>query len=343
LAQVLFGQIPRPRGQRSDVPKDLDRVCMKLLERDPKDRYLNAESAIADLMKCTGAPRAGRDELVALLAARFPNDAPRRGSQGARPSSQTPNQMAAAAAPRPPSFAEQAAAGPVSAMTVRGRAMHPSGENQVLPDVPAPNNAPTRTSVGDARPAMPMYETSAPPRRKKLIGVAAGAIVAVAVAVVLLLSSKKTVATSTSQSTPEPIAAASPVSSLRPAAVPARPTIDAASAVTIDAKTATVVDAASAAKTAPVTQPLPGHEATPDKPTVKAVDPSKKYGILKVTSDPPCDVLVNGRKVGTTYLERKLPVGKVKITLINDDRKVNESFVETINENKPTNVSRTYK
>jgi serine/threonine protein kinase len=130
LAQVLFGQIPRPRGQRSDVPKDLDRVCMKLLERDPKDRYLNAESAIADLMKCTGAPRAGRDELVALLAARFPNDAPRRGSQGARPSSQTPNQMAAAAAPRPPSFAEQAAAGPVSAMTVRGRAMHASAQQR---------------------------------------------------------------------------------------------------------------------------------------------------------------------------------------------------------------------
>ena len=39
LAAVLFGQIPRPRAMRPDVPKDLERVAMKLLERDLPARY----------------------------------------------------------------------------------------------------------------------------------------------------------------------------------------------------------------------------------------------------------------------------------------------------------------
>ncbi|MGE5183784.1 MAG: serine/threonine-protein kinase, partial [Acidobacteriota bacterium] len=49
LAAVLFGQIPRPRSLRPDVPKDLERVVMKLLERDLPARYATAELAIADL------------------------------------------------------------------------------------------------------------------------------------------------------------------------------------------------------------------------------------------------------------------------------------------------------
>src|ERR1051326_61813 len=48
LAAVLFGQIPRPRSLRGDVPKDLERVAMKLLERDLPARYATAEEAIAD-------------------------------------------------------------------------------------------------------------------------------------------------------------------------------------------------------------------------------------------------------------------------------------------------------
>jgi serine/threonine protein kinase len=39
LAQVLFSPIPRPRQQRADVPKDLDRICMKMLERELSARY----------------------------------------------------------------------------------------------------------------------------------------------------------------------------------------------------------------------------------------------------------------------------------------------------------------
>jgi serine/threonine protein kinase len=80
LAAVLFGQIPRPRTVRPEVPRDLERVVMKLLERDLAARYATAEEVIADLMACEDAPRGGREELIAVLAERFPDEAPVRQS-----------------------------------------------------------------------------------------------------------------------------------------------------------------------------------------------------------------------------------------------------------------------
>ena len=80
LAAVLFGQIPRPRTQRPEVPADVERVCMKLLERDLPARYPTAEDAIADLLDCQSAPRNGRAQLMAILAERYPHDAPVRQS-----------------------------------------------------------------------------------------------------------------------------------------------------------------------------------------------------------------------------------------------------------------------
>ncbi|MGE0870828.1 MAG: serine/threonine protein kinase [Kofleriaceae bacterium] len=75
LAAVLFGQIPRPRTLRPDVPKDLERVVVKLLERDLPARYLTAEAAIADLLECADAPKAGREAIIGILSERFPNEA----------------------------------------------------------------------------------------------------------------------------------------------------------------------------------------------------------------------------------------------------------------------------
>jgi eukaryotic-like serine/threonine-protein kinase len=80
LASVLFGQIPRPRGLRADVPKDLERVVMKLLERDMPARYPNAEAAVHDLLQCADAPKGGRELLMKTLAERFPGQAPVRHS-----------------------------------------------------------------------------------------------------------------------------------------------------------------------------------------------------------------------------------------------------------------------
>jgi eukaryotic-like serine/threonine-protein kinase len=80
IAAVLFGQIPRPRTLRPDAPRDLERVVMRLLERDLVTRYATAEEAIADLMACGDAPRGGREELIAVLAERFPDEVPVRQS-----------------------------------------------------------------------------------------------------------------------------------------------------------------------------------------------------------------------------------------------------------------------
>jgi hypothetical protein len=80
LAAVLFGKIPRPRSRRPDVPRDLERVTMMLLERELPARCPTAEAAIADLMSCADAPRAGREAVMAVLAERFPDRAPVRHS-----------------------------------------------------------------------------------------------------------------------------------------------------------------------------------------------------------------------------------------------------------------------
>ena len=78
LAAVLFGQVPRPRSLRAKCRKDLERVTMKLLERDLPARYATAELAVADLLECENAPKNGRELLTAMLAERFPELAPVR-------------------------------------------------------------------------------------------------------------------------------------------------------------------------------------------------------------------------------------------------------------------------
>src|SRR5690242_2807138 len=90
LAAVLFGEIPKPRAVRGDIPKDLERITMKLLERDLAARYATAEQAIADLSECSAAPKDGRALLKRTLAERFPHEAPVRGSQLHAPVSAPP-------------------------------------------------------------------------------------------------------------------------------------------------------------------------------------------------------------------------------------------------------------
>src|ERR1700733_10443345 len=81
LAAVLFGQIPRPRSLRPEIPKDLERVVMKLLEKDLPQRYATAEDAINDLFECADAPKSGRETLTRALVERFPQEAPMRQSR----------------------------------------------------------------------------------------------------------------------------------------------------------------------------------------------------------------------------------------------------------------------
>jgi serine/threonine-protein kinase len=99
LAAVLFGQIPRPRSQRPDIPPDLEHVTMKLLERDLPARYATAEDAIADLLECADAPKNGREQLMQVLAERFPHQAPVRPARSSPCRARSPT---AAGRTRPP-------------------------------------------------------------------------------------------------------------------------------------------------------------------------------------------------------------------------------------------------
>ncbi|HSK05036.1 MAG TPA: serine/threonine-protein kinase, partial [Kofleriaceae bacterium] len=138
LAAVLFAQIPRPRSLRGDVPKDLERVTMKLLERDLPARYATAEHAIADLLECADAPKAGRELLTATLAERFPDLAPVRHSQR-RVRSLPPGARAPGTPPRGqatlPDGSPAAAAMPVAVAV----------DAATLPSLGAVRNAPTAT------------------------------------------------------------------------------------------------------------------------------------------------------------------------------------------------------
>jgi hypothetical protein len=83
IARLLKAKIPPPREVRREVPDDLSRVIMSLLARD-REKRPNAEAAIAALVACKDYPRNGRDELVALMAQRFPERAPVR-ARGSMP------------------------------------------------------------------------------------------------------------------------------------------------------------------------------------------------------------------------------------------------------------------
>jgi serine/threonine protein kinase len=73
LSAVLFDPIARPRSLRPEVPKDLERVAMKLLERDLSARYADANAAIEALLACADAANSGREALATILVERFQN------------------------------------------------------------------------------------------------------------------------------------------------------------------------------------------------------------------------------------------------------------------------------
>lgn len=78
LAAILFGTVPPPRQLRPDVPRDLEKVALRLLARERSDRYRTAEAAIAELLACRSANADGRALLSTLLAQRFHRALPPR-------------------------------------------------------------------------------------------------------------------------------------------------------------------------------------------------------------------------------------------------------------------------
>ncbi|HEY4056505.1 MAG TPA: serine/threonine-protein kinase [Kofleriaceae bacterium] len=308
LAAVLFGQIPRPRAVRPDVPKDLERVCMKLLERDMPQRYRTAEEAISDLLECHDAPKTGREQLIALMSERFVHEAPVRQAR----SKPGPS--------RPP---------PIQ----RGNVYDPTLQGHVTP----------MASVGAFRSA----ETGTilpPPSSGMSIGAkAAIAMIALGIGGVGAFFA---VRASSSSAGNAPVVTA-PRDAAADAAVVASVAIDAAPAPPVDAAImAAVVDApppvdAAVAETKPPSKPV---ETQPVKQVKTGPEnkPSgeKKYGFLRVTAWPTLTVSLDGNSLGDTPVKGyKLQTGKHQLALLNGSGQT-ENLVIEIQEDQTFKVER---
>jgi serine/threonine protein kinase len=51
IHQVVENEAPSPRELSSDIPRDLENICLKCLEKDPRRRYQSANALAADLRR----------------------------------------------------------------------------------------------------------------------------------------------------------------------------------------------------------------------------------------------------------------------------------------------------
>ena len=298
LAAVLFGQVPRPRSLRGDVPKDLERVVMKLLERDLPARYATAEEAIAELLEVDDAPKAGRELLTATLAERFPEQAPVRHSQH-RARSLAPGARVAT----PPAGVAHAGTRPDGAAGPAGR-----------PPAPPPMPAAAIPSLGSIR--------NAPTATLERAGVtrAHGRRVKIGLAVVIFAvgaaATFAAVSAMSGRDEPPGDGAGSQV---------AVGTADAG----IDAGPAAVAADAAPPVPAPADAraevPVPDAAAQRPRPDPRvdggapATTSPKKYGKLSVPGLPSVIVFVDNLRKGESPMVIELPVGTYKITLLGQD------------------------
>ncbi len=78
LSKLLTQPIPSPRSLNDLVPKDLDAIVMRLLERDRADRYSRARDVMEELLEASISTTRGRQDLETVLQERFPGQAPQR-------------------------------------------------------------------------------------------------------------------------------------------------------------------------------------------------------------------------------------------------------------------------
>ncbi len=100
MTQILFKDTPRPNARRGGIPADLEAVAMKLLARDPAERYQTAGMAIADLSTCEAMPRNGRRCLAEVITERFTRSPGPHGRWQPRPGYQPEKPCPPEAVPR---------------------------------------------------------------------------------------------------------------------------------------------------------------------------------------------------------------------------------------------------
>ena len=309
LASVLFGQIPRPRSIRGDIPKDLERVVMKLLERDLPARYPTAEAAIHELLECADAPKAGREQLIALLAERFPHEARVRGSIARSRASLPPGGYGSQHASQP---------GPAAYATPSMSSMM-SAQTGTLGPAATIGGGPRKMSTG-AKAAIAVAGT-----------IASGAIAFGIVAATRgdAKQDRQASLTSHEAGVPPPAPDAAPAAAV--AVIDAAPPVDAA--VPVDAGELTVEPVRDAAPTdgpqKDASSPRDGHAV------------AKRFGRLEITAFPVLTVTMDGKSLGDTPIKKQVPVGKHTLRLRNVEAKRDERITIEVRENQTTSIDRT--
>lgn len=382
LAKVLFQPVPWPHQHRPNVPSDLEHVTMKLLSKRVDDRYPSAEDALAELLACECAPKSGRDELMHVLADRFPEHAPQRVrrplasggsapvavlSQG--PDSRPINRGVSDYPPadgRPPELLDQripdgrkppsgrtvpigAAGQSASALGASGpRTVDPNAATMVAVPV-ATANAPQAeiAQLMSARTRTLQPGASDQPRPKTrrygwIIGGTALATFAGLIAVFALQQDR------TAASSP-PSDAPGPAGALQPTPTQTQPV------VTVPTNAMPVHDARidapapDAAATAPVDAPTAtatidakAAESDPPKRPGCTFDRDGRKGTLVVSVNPWAEVFVNGKKIGTAPQNLSLPPGCHRVRLTKDGG-YDESFKVTIQSGRTKTIERDWR
>ncbi|MEO6774890.1 MAG: serine/threonine-protein kinase [Kofleriaceae bacterium] len=323
LAAVLFGQVPRPRSLRSEIPKDLERVVMKLLERDLPARYATAEDAIRDLLECHDSPKAGRELLMKTLAERFPENAPVRGS------ALRSRGGAAAQTPVHPGHTPSH----VSLSPHAGTMM--DGQAGFTPATAMP-------SLGSGRSAPTATITSSTLARKRgaktAILVAAGLLSAVLAFIVVMVVTKKHAGSGASLDAGASAALISgsgsgsgsgaAIAVIHPTAIDAGMP-DAASLVAIPPDAGVVEVAAHDHQKGASSIPT-SHSAAGEK---------KAQGAIHITAMPTLTVTVDKTTYGDTPRTVRLAPGKHKVHLTNESG-YDETFMVTIDPGKTQEITR---
>tara|TARA_R110002096_G_scaffold423452_1_gene630587 strand:- start:50399 stop:53155 length:2757 start_codon:yes stop_codon:yes gene_type:complete len=93
----------------------------------------------------------------------------------------------------------------------------------------------------------------------------------------------------------------------------------------------------------PIENPVAPKEEDP-KPPKPPVAASNATGTLLLSAKPPCNIFIDGRDTGKRTPQRNivLPVGKHRITLLNNELGIKESFNVKISADKPTKALKDY-
>ncbi|HEY1549947.1 MAG TPA: serine/threonine-protein kinase [Kofleriaceae bacterium] len=318
LAAVLFGQIPRPRAQRPDVPPDLEHVCMKLLERDLPARYATAEDAIADLMECADAPKNGREQLVHILAERFPQLAPVRSSK--RHGLLTPQSIP-----------------PVTRNVADGSRPYTPAATPIVPM--ASIGAQRAAATGTMDPQYQMSTVGGRPAKSRALVLVAALIASAAIAFAIVMAVTHGKHGDAGNGSAGSSVAVAPVMD----AAGSNSGLGVTQTTPLDAGMAdatvplvAMIDAAVPSDTAP--------DAKKDASSNSTVHPpaqTQKTGLLTVRAFPIMTITVDHKRYGDTPQTIRLPVGAHKLELSNNELGMDETQTVTISDTHPTVIDKT--